>query len=256
MGSKAYKFEFICEHCKKPSKARDVKAKWCKECKDAKYCCECGCGKQINSMSRMQGHRFAAGCQKRGKSYKEIYGTDTPGCGFKTGANNPNYDPILKKKANKSLLKWYKNNPDKTIAKLNKGTITRGKIESIGEEHFRSQWEKDVYLILKKNNIKFEREVGIPLVKGIKIVDFVVEGDIYIEVSGFSYAIDRKKFKNKIKFLMNAVDKPIIIVTTEPLYNDIKKSCWFINTFTCLKTEEEILKKINFCRLINGLNIG
>ena len=79
----------------------------------------------------------------------------------------------------------------------------------------------------KENNIKFDREIGVPLIKGIKIVDFVIRRKICMEVSGYSYARDTEKFKN---------------------------DCWYINTFTCLKDEESILKKIEFCRVLNNLN--
>lgn len=250
MSHKNFTKEFVCECCKQLKISHDAKTKWCEDCKKPKLCI-CGCG---NLTKNPHTHPYAPGCKNRGKTYKEIYGIDNPGCGFKRGLDNPNYDLILKTKSNQSLIRYYQKNPDKLAAKLKKGNETRHLIEPIGNEYFRSQWEKDVFQILQKNNITFEREIGIPIYNGTKVVDFIVNNNVYIEVSGYSFIANKEKFKNKIKYLQEAVDKPVIIITNKSLFEEISKGCWYTNVFTSLLNEEQIIKKIRFCQMINLIN--
>lgn len=75
---KELKFEHTCESCKTVFKSADTKGRFCKECKEPRLC-KCGCGKAVKTPGKL----FFSGCKTRGKSYQEIYGTDTPPCGFK-----------------------------------------------------------------------------------------------------------------------------------------------------------------------------
>jgi hypothetical protein len=78
--------------------AADVKAITCRVCRSPKLC-KCGCGQTVNSIGRF----YARGHQVKGKTYLEIYGTETPACGFKSGDGNPNYDTILKTQVLRSI---------------------------------------------------------------------------------------------------------------------------------------------------------
>lgn len=75
---KELKFECTCKYCDIEFKAADVKCYTCPDCKKPRPC-KCGCGKIIKT----PGHWLASGCNMRGKTYLEIYGTDNPKCGFK-----------------------------------------------------------------------------------------------------------------------------------------------------------------------------
>jgi hypothetical protein len=236
--------------------AADVKAITCRVCRSPKLC-KCGCGQTVNSIGRF----YARGHQVKGKTYLEIYGTETPACGFKSGDGNPNYDTILKTKSNESLKRYYKNNPDATYDKIRKGTITRSNIVLENGEHFNSNWEVEVYNILQERNITFSREVKVKLLDGgLKIVDFVVD-NIYIEVVGTSYCRDPEKFTRRMYQLYNSIKGHgyLIIITSEKLRSKVSGDCppeYDIITSTLSKTQ--VLRSIQLFRNIeqikNNLN--
>lgn len=256
-----YRIPKVCKRCKKSFKAKVHNAKYCIECKDflnEKVPCKCGCGKLV--IRKKTG--FAPGHKMKGKTYKQIYGTSTPGCGFKTGIENPNYDPILKEKSNNSLRKWYKENPEATIQKLKKGEEARSNIFYRGE-HFNSSYEVILYKFFKKNNFKFEREVPVILSNNsIKVVDFVVEKEncfIYIETTGMGYIRDKEKFIKKISLLRESTDYcPLVILTDISLLSEIRKRFFetsLINVFVeDLRNFSRISSLLNLCGIMNSVN--
>lgn len=122
----------------------------------------------------------------KGKTYLEIYGTTSPGCGFKKGDANPNFTR------------------DKYIGRLI--TNKRG-------ERFRSTYEVTFSEILIDNNIPYMYEHHFKLNNGkVKIVDFIVNNTL-IEVTGYAYLAWQEDFDAKIALLhMSYPDNPIIIV--------------------------------------------
>ena len=78
--NKESKFVHICECCDNQYKSADIKGRFCIKCKEPRAC-KCGCSVMVKTPGRL----FARGCQTRGKSYIDIYGTKKPNCGFKKG---------------------------------------------------------------------------------------------------------------------------------------------------------------------------
>lgn len=124
----------------------------------------------------------------KGKTYKQIYGTDTPPCGFKKGSENPNF----------------------TRPKY----VGCTKISKYGLK-FRSSYEIKFSELLTDNNIKYSYEKHFDLLNGkVKIVDFVV-GDILVEVTGYAYEAWRNDFDAKVFLLHQAYpDKQLLIIST------------------------------------------
>lgn len=124
----------------------------------------------------------------KGKTYKQIYGTDTPPCGFKKGSENPNF----------------------TRPKY----VGCTKISKYGLK-FRSSYEIKFSELLTDNNIKYSYEKHFNLLNGkVKIVDFVV-GDILVEVTGYAYEAWRNDFDAKVFLLHQAYpDKHLLIIST------------------------------------------
>jgi hypothetical protein len=113
----------------------------------------------------------------------------------------------------------------------------------------------DVYKILKSNNILFNREVTVLLESGkIKIVDFVVD-NIYIEVTGFSYAVNPLLFDGKINSLRRAIDVDdyILLITNQQLKPKIFKIAHqYCNVVSSSMEELDIIHSI---RLFKNMNI-
>ena len=74
---KEKKFNKICSLCQENYKAADIRSKICPQCKKPKLCV-CGCKKLVTSPGRF----YSTGCDKRGKTYKEMYGDREVKCGF------------------------------------------------------------------------------------------------------------------------------------------------------------------------------
>lgn len=132
----------------------------------------------------------------KGKTYKEIYGTNLPKCGFKTGHDNPNF---------------YR---DKFTG--------CNKINKYGEK-FRSNYEVCFSEILRDNNILYDYEHHFKLCNGkVKIVDFIVNGDL-VEITGYAYTAWKDDFDIKIQLLkLSYPEKNIIIISTENNISELK----------------------------------
>lgn len=251
---KTLKFECICVRCNQTFKSGDVKTKWCPTCALPKQCA-CGCGQIVKSKRA----EYAQGHKIKGKTYKEIYGTNTPTCGFKPGLDNPNYKFDVKQRATASFKEFYKQNPDKLSAKISKSIHSRSRI-SKHNQRFRSSWEVDVFELLIRDNIKFEREVPILLHNGrIKIVDFVVNSCIFVEVTGLSFSISPDKFSNKIFDLYHTVKQygSILLITNQQLRPALSNVAHqFVNTITSTRDETDIIKSIKFLKQLHLINKG
>lgn len=222
---KELKFEHVCENCGIIFKSADVKGRFCIECKKPKKC-ECGCGQTVKTV----GHTLAFGCSVRGKSYKDIYGTKIPKCGFKKGNKNPMANPVIL---------------ESVLSKINKGQL----YDNI---RFRSSYEVSIYKILKTLNISFEYE---PIITTSDCryykPDFVINKRIFIEVSGYASASESGRERNlfKMKKLNKSYDVLIFITSSRfiPWYQEKIKSKKVI-----LLKYEEIIKSNNIlCQKLN-----
>lgn len=248
--TKPLKYSRVCKYCQANFMAADVKANSCIVCRSPRLC-KCGCGKFVKSRHA----EFAPGHKNKGKSYLEIYGTSVPRCGFKSGDENPNYDTILKAKSTESLKLYYKNNPDATYARIRKTNNTKSNIIHSSGEKFNSGWEVTVYDVLTKHKIPFTREVKVILTEGgIKIVDFVVDDNIYIEVVGMSYNRDIATFTTKMTKLYNTVieNSHILIITNDQNRPKIAEfSHKHDGIITCTLAEQQIVRAVRLLQMLN-----
>lgn len=178
-----------CKYCGNSFNCFDKKATKCDECLTIISAdCACGCGTKISRVKyKFLSNPYAINHDKRGKTYEEIYGTSKPTCGFKSGLLNVNYT---------------------------KPKYRRFKYENSIGQKFSSKLEVQFSEFLLKHNIKYECEVKIPLVDGkLKIVDFLLEDLILVEISGFAYENWQENFIYKIKLLRDSVSNPILILT-------------------------------------------
>jgi len=205
----------------------------------------------------------------KGKTYKEIYGDVIPKCGFQKGGNNIAKQPHIREKIRIGVKNSY--TPElreirrQAAYKTNfiQGYFKKNITDNFGNR-FRSKLEATLSDILIKNNIDYVYERHVPLNNGkVKIVDFVIDNSIYIEVTGYAYNKWQIDMDKKLRWLRNSLDDNAIIILFT--YND-KKNLLFMNTsknmvgsnifINTIEDENEIIKTINFAKSINKLNKG
>ena len=226
------KFLRICKFCSNEFYAKIHNAEQCKECqldRSSLIECKCGCGKFVRKSSPTG---YFVGCFSRGKNYKERFGDKKVNCGFKKGLENPNF----------------------TVEK--KSLFHYNEVNSIGEK-FRSKPEKEFSEFCLRNNIRYEYEKRLALFdNSVKIVDFILEGVIFLELSGYVYKEWQDDFNYKISKLRKSYFNPILILTYENKYDLIHKNTgplgldMFYYKFTNknkLKNEKEFLLRLNSC---------
>jgi predicted nuclease of restriction endonuclease-like RecB superfamily len=175
--------------------------------------------------------------QKRGKTYKEIYGTSTPKNGFKKGKLNPNYT-----------------RPNYIGCVL---PNSRG-------ERFRSSLEVNFSEFCIKNNIPYQYEVRTHLCNGkLKIVDFVLDNLIYVEITGFAHSKWQEEFINKMFLLRQSITNPILVLTYDhhlrpnddleigAIYKVISDKDMFVES---VSKPERVLEKIKMFKVMNFIN--
>jgi hypothetical protein len=225
----------VCKHCGVDFNCFDKKASICTSCKEVvTFNCACGCGLNVSRVKyKSVNNRYYQNHDKRGKTYKDIYKTDTPGCGFKRGLNNVNFT--------KPKYKRFKY------------------INSIGEK-FSSTLEVAFSELLINNNITYVTEVKTPMINNrLKIVDFVING-VYVEVTGFAYQKWQDDFINKIKVLRKSINNPILILTYDHIIKNeasfsLLKQCSDLDVFfECVDNEQRILKKLKLFSAMEYIN--
>ena len=155
----------------------------------------------------------------KGKTYKEIYGTNQPGCGFKKGDANPNFTR------------------DKYIGcKL---------LNKYGEK-FRSSYEVKFSEILTDNNISYDYEHRFKLCNGkVKIDDFLIN-EQFVEVTGYAYDKSKQYFDIKIALLHNSYpEKNIIIVSTKDNENELFEKHGIYAKILSLEESDNIIDYFN-----------
>lgn len=167
----------------------------------------------------IQGHKSLL---NKGKTYKEIYGTDNPGCGYQKGENNIATRSEIREKISKGVIKSY-HNPEtgEALRNLRREACPFLQAKFISYERqflaldgnkFRSRFELAIADLFYTNNIPYRDEVRYKLDNnGLKVVDFVV-GDLLIEVTGYAYDEWRQKFNEKIMRLHNIRPENILVI--------------------------------------------
>lgn len=133
----------------------------------------------------------------KGKTYEQIYGHKTPGCGFKKGDKNPNFTR------------------DKFIG----CTV----INSSGKK-FRSKYEAKFSDILETNNILYDYEHHFKLCNNkVKIVDFIIKEQL-VEITGYAYEKWKQDFDTKINLLHTTYpNKKIVIISSFDKVQELKE---------------------------------
>lgn len=161
---------------------------------------------------------------QKGKSYLEIYGTSSPACGFKKGEDNLAKLPEIRKKISISVKKSYDKNNGilrkiRSANSLKLGTLPSYglKIKDNFGNFYRSALEARLSNLLINNKINFDYEKRIKMINGHnKYVDFVIDNNIFIEVTGYAYAEWINDFNHKMKIFdltRNKLNSFIYILT-------------------------------------------
>jgi len=148
------------------------------------------------------------------------------------GLNNPSKKDDVKDKISLGLIKYHNSNIRLLYENvfINTGYSFKYK-NSIGET-FRSTYEVKVseYLISKK--IKYKTEVPILMKNNrYKIVDFVINNNIFIEVTGYANKSWKEQFNMKINELRKSCNNIIIIISTKDKFNELFKNISNENVF-------------------------
>jgi len=219
-------FSHICKICNNEFQNRDVKGVICLECRKPRLCL-CGCNKFV----KKPGSYYRQNHSKKGKTYKEIYGTNTPTCGYQRGNDNVAKRKDIRKKISKGVKKSYKDpklrehRRENCYFLSNKGIRLARRLKAKDNNLYRSSYEVKVANFLYDNDISYEYERRVLLNSGkVKIVDFIVN-NILIEITGYAFKDWQTNFNERLKMLRDTVKDKIVIIT----YNKkIKKISSFI----------------------------
>lgn len=204
------------------------------------------CGKDCKFINSTLGYSKTCGNKKcygeliglrtRGKTYKEIYGDKFIKCGFLKGDNNVAKRSEIRKKISESVKASYtpelleRRRQHLLSRKIPISYMKGRKIPDKYGNFFRSTLEAEFSNFLHKNNINFDYEVPVKMNNGHKkIVDFVIDKKIFIEISGYAWDKWQKDFNNKMKIFDDSRDKynSIIYILTYPDRLKLLKSCLF-----------------------------
>lgn len=168
-------------------------------------------------------------------------------------------------KSTKHLKKYYRENPE--AIELIRGNLTKDGEprmssyhlkwkNSVGEK-YRSSLEVQFSELLIRNNIPYEYEVIFPLVNGKrKVVDFLIDKCLIVEVSGYAYKAWQDDFDSKMKLLMQSTDLQILVLTYDNKLKELTNNLFKKRDiyFDDIDNEKHILRGINFYRQIYKIN--
>jgi len=241
-----FKGYLICKDCGKKFPFFEKKTlNICGECRNTPHPCECGCGGIVIGKSKyLQGH-FS-----KGKTYKEIYGTNKPKCGFRSGEENVAKKSEIRKKISNSIKQSYKINPSLiTLRKLVFDKYRNVKYSKISQDLFWEifqQLEDKDHLYFAELNKEFQKTDNVNH-KGFYF-DFVdTKRKKIIEFNGNKFHANPKLFSE------NEKPNPYIPLTSKEIWNQDKIKLDFIRSlgFDVLvvweddyrKDKQEIIKK-------------
>jgi len=237
------KYKHICKHCNKEYLGADTKGNCCYVCKEKIICKWCklpqakgwslyrdknpgACFKCYQKLNKGKTRKETIHkdyiCPTKGKTYKEIYGTDTPQCGYQKGDKNIAKNVEIRKKLSTAVKKSYTPELRRVRSEQTKQNFLNGmhfgvlkQKDSYGNK-YRSKLEANLSDILIEHNIKFNFEGKTNRIKlfdgSVKVVDFIVD-NLLIEVTGFAYKKWQDDFIEKIIKLRKTTDKKILILT-------------------------------------------
>ena len=197
--------------------------------------------------------------ENKGKTYKEIYGTDNPGCGYQKGEANIATRPEIREKIKVGVLKSYHNtetgatlrNLRRDVCPFNKSPYLHGvmRLLAFDGQKYRSSYEVLIANLFYINNIPFVKEVKYHLNgNGLKIVDFVVN-NMLIEVTGYGRKEWREHFNKQMKLLHETRKENILVImgnrANSPLFEQyIKDNGLNRITVIPLKNASKILEYV------------
>lgn len=202
----------------------------------------------------------------KGKTYFEIYGERKVKCGFQKGENNIAKRPEIREKISIGVRKSYIINNGKLREQRRKqaqeGTFCKAhhsrRYPDINGNLYRSQLEVKFANLLISENIPFKYEVPVRMKNDkLKIVDFVIDDSLFVEISGYAYDKWKQDFDSKMKIFdqFRDVYNSIILILTYPdnlseleqRQQDFKNNC--INIFyDSINNEKHFLRGIKFYR--------
>ena len=266
--------------------AADTKAYTCYDCREVVICQNCGRNMQRLNMFSTDYPGWCGRCRaaelKRGKSFKVLYGKDythpskgktykqiykgrSVKYGFQKGEENIAKQPEIRKKISQGVKNSY--TPElreirraEFYGRLFKKGMAYGKLKFKNSQGqlFRSSLEVSFSELLLKNNIPYIYEHRIKLYDGrVKVVDFLVNEHILVEISGFAYTAWQEDFIYKVEKLRNSVENLIVILTypehvdTKTFYRLVSGKNIFIGN---VYNNERILSTLSFCDLIKSLS--
>jgi hypothetical protein len=200
--------------------------------------------------------------KNKGKSYKEIYNEKIPTCGFQPGDNNVARRPEIREKISIGVKKSYtpelrqkrRNQVYKDFDSGKSFCRYQKKYKNSKGEMFRSSLEVHFSEFLIRNSFHYEYEKVFKLINGKrKIVDFVIDNLILVEISGYAYKKWQEDFKTKMFLLRESINNPILILTYSDKTEQIFKDFIFAGMdifFGNIYDEERIIKSINFFKKI------
>lgn len=239
-----------CKNCNIEYNALKAQTYFCPPCKKERITCFCGAKKGMWSVR-------CANCAckyKKGKTYKEIFGTDNPGCGYQKGDKNIARRKDIREKISKNVKASYTKELRKQRGKfLRDYNMKRGFMNSRKKwpnskgELFRSSLEAEFSDLLIENGYAYKYEVPIKMINGrYKIVDFQVE-DILIEISGYAYEKWKKDFNEKMSLLRKTVNNLILVITYEKKIEDMFWGVADTNLFiTTIEDKKKLVKSIKW----------
>ena len=254
------KIQKVCECCKKEFTANNHKTKYCN------YCCErikCKiCNRTFNRYKNTR-EGLCYHCWRKNKKYKELYGDKIVKCGFQPGDKNLSKREDIRKKISEGvknsytieLLQKRREQAYKNEFYLNKFTKNK---QNINGELFRSNLEVIFSNLLLKNNIIYKYEQIVNMLNGRKkVVDFVIDDNIFIEITGYAYTNWKKDFNNKIKWLKKSLKDTdfIYIISYSKNIKELNSKCNNTNIlFDSIDDTDKIIDKIKWLKNINKIN--
>lgn len=214
----------ICRFCQKEFLAADVKATICDDCKAKSSRCECGAKKDIFA-------EFCFICRKtkydvfRGKTYTEIYGSDSAPCGFQRGERNVAKRKEVREKIRKAVIQSYEKDPslrklrrEQMIDRIRDGTAPGWyySYNSEREERYQSRLEEEFAKLLLSRDVSYMKDYPVALSSSrTKLVDFfLLKTSTYVEISGFAYEEWQEDFFEKIQRLLEVLDEKRLVIFT------------------------------------------
>lgn len=220
----------ICKYCKKGFLSTDVKSNICDKCRISFKCKVCG--SIVGPGGKFcQKHSYT---KNKGKTYKQIYGIDTPKCGYQRGEANLAKRPDIRKKVSEGVKRSYTPELKERRRKSMLERIDRGEMPfkpnkriQIGHEFFRTKFEVNVKKALDIMKIEYDYEQLLKMGERRFFPDFILHPfddikntskTILLEVTGSKFEEWRKNFFRKVDYIMknDKEDKYRILVITYP----------------------------------------